>query len=164
MEKGEKTGRSSGRAKHCQGANNKGFSLTELVVAMSVSLIALGIIACLVTVLNSRVSKSRELSESISQVYAIEDAVTRCFYRWDEAELTMSVTRDSIVFEGSDGEHAISYRDACLVIDGEELRLSRVTDVSFAYDEESDMVKVTVIYEAYDGHILEYRFVLNHHT
>ena len=145
-------------------AQNKGFSLLEMVIAMAVSLIALGIITSLAVLLNNAVAKAKILSEGISEVYAVEEAIAECFYRYDSIDFEMSVEKDKIAFTSFDGEHLMMCRDGKLITDNTEIDLDYVSEIVFAHNEESDIVRITVRYKAYKNEELEYGFVLLHHT
>lgn len=148
--------------------NKRGFTLAELLVAITVGLIVIASLLSLVVMMNSYLVKRTATSKLSSELYHVKNELSDWFYQYDteKYELYLNHESESEVL-------ALSRPDTdpldtvTLCYDEEEKQFKGISDsrtytliqdVRFDYDL-PDLVKCTVIYTA-DGKTGEYVFVL----
>lgn len=150
--------------------HKRGFTLAELLVAITVGLIVIAALMSLVVMMNSYLMKRTATSKLSSELYHIKNEVSEWFYRYDteKYELYMGAEDGTAALKLSKSDtdpldivtlHFLSEEKQ---FDGisDPYIYSLIQDVEFDYDENlSDVVKCTVIYTA-DGKTGEYSFVL----
>jgi len=149
-----------------------GFTLVELLVAISVGLIVIAALTSLIVMMNSYLVKRTATSKISSELYHVKNEISDWFYQYDTEKYTLYKNPDyesaALTRSKADTDPLVTVK---LHFDRGEKRFegdgisnpyiySLIQDVKFEYDENlPDLVKCTVIYTA-DGKTGEYIFTL----
>lgn len=150
--------------------NIRGFTLAELLVAITVGLIVIAALLSLVVMMNSYLVKRTATSKLSSELYHVKNEISDWFYQYDTEKYALYKNPDygseALTLSKPDADPIVT---VMLRFDEGEKRFDGISDslmytlirnVSFEYDGNiSDVVKCTVIYMV-DGKTGEYVFAL----
>ena len=150
--------------------HRRGFTLAELLVAITVGLIVIAALLSLVVMMNSYLVKRTATSKLSSELYHVKNEISDWFYQYGTEQYELYHNPDygskALAMLKLDTDPIVT---VTLRFDEGEKRFAGISDpltytlirnVSFEYDKNiPDVVKCTVIYMA-DGKTGEYVFAL----